>query len=69
MEEVYKKYGDIIHQEYRKSFRKKPMPILDRAAQFSAFQALTGYDEAVRRTAYEACKKADKDEVLDITIC
>ena len=69
MEDVYEKYGDIIHQEYRKSLRRKPMPGPERAAQFSAFQALTGYDEAVRRTAYEVCKKADKDEILDVTIC
>ena len=69
MEDVYRKYGDIIHQEYRKSLRKKHMPVQDRAAQFGAFQALTGYDEAVKRTAYEACKKADKDEILNVTIC
>lgn len=69
MDKVYEKYGDIINLEYRKSSRRKPMPVSDRAAQFGAFQALTGYDEAVKKTAYEACKKADTEDVMDITIC
>ena len=69
MDSVYKKYGDIIGLEYKKSVRKKTMPVSDRAAQFSAFQALSGYDEAVKKTAKEATVQADTDDVMDITIC
>ena len=69
MDSVYDKYGDIIDMEYKKSVRRKPMPVSDRAAQFSAFQALSGYGEAVKRTAEEVTAQKDADDFMDITIC
>lgn len=44
-------YDDIIHLPHHQSTKRPHMPIADRAAQFSPFAALTGYDEAVRETA------------------
>ena len=44
------KYDDIINLPYKKSTTRKNMPIIDRAAQFAPFSALTGYDAAVKET-------------------
>jgi hypothetical protein len=44
-------YDDIIHLPHHTSPRHPQMPVSDRAAQFSAFAALTGYDAAIRETA------------------
>lgn len=43
-------YQDIIGLSRPHSLRKK-MPMSDRAAQFSPFAALTGYDDVVKETA------------------
>ena len=45
------KYADIIHLPHRRSPSRVPMSRYDRAAQFSPFAALTGYDAAVAETA------------------
>lgn len=44
------KYDDIIHLTHHVSDRRVPMPRADRAAQFSAFAALTGYDGVIRES-------------------
>lgn len=44
------KYDDIIYLPHHVSGKRPAMPISDRAAQFSPFAALTGYDEAVMET-------------------
>ena len=44
-------YNDIIDLPHHVSNRRTCMPISDRAAQFSPFAALTGYDAAVKETA------------------
>lgn len=44
-------YDDIIHLPRPKSTRHAPMSMLDRAAQFSPFAALTGHDAAIAETA------------------
>ena len=41
------KYDDIIHLERPVSKAHPPMPLAERAAQFSSFAALTGYEDAV----------------------
>ena len=43
-------YDDIIHLSRPKSKKHPPMPMIDRAAQFSPFAALTGYDAAIKET-------------------
>ena len=44
-------YDDILHLSRPVSGRHPPMSRSDRAAQFSPFAALTGYEAAVRETA------------------
>ena len=44
------KYDDIIHLPHHVSRKHAPMTMIDRAAQFSPFAALTGYDAAIRET-------------------
>lgn len=43
-------YNDIIHLPHHVSKTRLPMPMSDRAAQFSPFAALTGYDAAIGET-------------------
>lgn len=49
--EITHKYDDIIDMPHHVSGTRPHMPLIDRAAQFSPFAALTGYDEAVTETA------------------
>ena len=44
-------YDDIIDLPHPTSERHPRMPMVNRAAQFSPFQALTGYDSAVKEMA------------------
>ena len=44
-------YDDIIDLSHHVSDTRPHMPMLDRAAQFQPFRALTGYEDAVRETA------------------
>ena len=44
------KYDDIIHMPHHVSQRRAEMPIADRAAQFSPFAALTGYEDVIAET-------------------
>lgn len=43
-------YDDIINLPRHQSSTRPPMPMIDRAAQFSPFAALTGHDEAIKET-------------------
>ncbi len=56
------KYNDIIHLPHHTSSRRPPMPMLNRAAQFSPFAALTGYDAAIQETARLTEQKIELDE-------
>ncbi len=44
-------YEDIITLPHHVSDKRPQMPMQERAAQFSPFAALTGYDAAIRETA------------------
>ena len=44
-------YEDILYLPHHVSDTRPQMPMSDRAAQFSPFAALTGYDEVIRETA------------------
>ena len=53
------KYEDIIHMPHHVSKKHKPMPLEERAAQFAAFAALTGYEEEIKeaeRMLYQESK-------------
>ena len=46
-----KEFDDIINLPHHVSATRPQMPLINRAAQFSSFAALTGYDSAIRETA------------------
>ena len=62
-------YEDIIHLSRPVSTRHLPMSMYDRAAQFSPFAALTGYDAAIEETArltdHQAELAESSKEILD----
>lgn len=57
-----RKYDDIIDLPHHVSETHPPMSRADRAAQFSPFAALTGYDAAVRETARVTERRIELDE-------
>lgn len=62
------KYDDIIDIQYPTPNTRKRMTMPERAAQFSAFAALTGYDEAIDETARLTDPKTmlSEDEQIEI---
>lgn len=44
------KYDDIINLPHHVSQNHPPMELIDRAAQFSPFAALSGFEEAIEET-------------------
>lgn len=58
-----RKYDDIIHLTHPTSAVHPPMPVAARAAQFSPFAALTGYDAAIAETARLTDARVELDEV------
>ena len=50
MEQDSSRYEDIINLPRHVSAKRQPMSRQDRAAQFSPFAALTGYDAVIRET-------------------
>ena len=55
-------YNDIIYLPHHVSPTRPQMSMRDRAAQFSPFAALTGYDAAIRETARLTQEKVGLDE-------
>lgn len=55
-------YDDIIRLPHHVSGSHPPMPAAERAAQFSPFAALTGFEEAVRETGRLTESRAELDE-------
>ena len=66
-------YEDIINLPHPSSKKFSRMPLEERAAQFSPFAALTGYDALIRETArqtealYEQDNTSDHSLELDIS--
>lgn len=56
------RYDDIINLPHHLSKTRPQMSILDRAAQFSPFAALTGYDDAIHETGRLTDEKIDLSE-------
>lgn len=56
------KYADIINLPHHVSKTRPKMDVLDRAAQFSPFAALTGYDAAIEETERITEKFIELDE-------
>lgn len=55
-------YNDIINLPHYVSAKRPQMAMLVRAAQFSPFAALTGYDDAIHETARLTNDKIDLSE-------
>ena len=76
MTEARKKYGDIIDHPHFVSPEHPPMAIENRAAQFSPFAALTGYDDLVaeaarytgERVTLDESKKEELDRILSFLL-
>lgn len=61
-ERVMHRYDDIIHLPHHQSGTRPHMSLHDRAAQFSPFAALTGYDAAVEEAARLTEQKLELSE-------
>ena len=55
-------YDDIIHLQRPISKHHSPMPAEERAAQFSPFAALTGYEDVIEETARLTVSPIELDE-------
>lgn len=53
-------YKDIIDMPHHVSAKQPHMAIIDRAAQFAPFAALTGHEEAMQETAEQMMKLYDR---------
>ena len=62
--QITNRYDDIISLPHHQSKTRPHMPLIDRAAQFSPFAALTGYDDAVKETARQTHRKAELSEEM-----
>lgn len=66
------KYDDIINLPHHVSTKHPQMSLLDRAAQFSPFAALTGHEEAIEETARLTDERMELDEntieMLDVRL-
>lgn len=57
------KYKDIMNIPYIKSTKRPQMPIADRAAQFSPFAALTGFEDVIIETGRSVDSFIELDEL------
>ena len=55
-------YNDIIHLPHHVSKKHPQMSLLNRAAQFSPFASLAGYDAAIREASHLTEPFAELDE-------
>ncbi len=66
-QEDVKQYADIINLPRHISDHRNHMPIKDRAAQFSPFAAVVGYDAAIKEAARQTDQKIELTEA-EITL-
>ena len=64
------RYADIIDLPHHVSVTRRHMSIKDRAAQFSAFAALTGYSDEIKETARltDDKRKMDETELEELSL-
>ena len=62
------KFDDIVNREYVKSTKRKHMTMVERAAQFGAFRAVVGHEDALHETARLTDKKIELDECAKVII-
>ena len=58
-------YDDIINLPHHVSKRHRPMSMLNRAAQFAPFSALTGYNDAIDETARQKGIEVEPESIFD----
>lgn len=72
MREDEHRYDDIIELPHHVSRKHPQMPLMDRAAQFAPFAALTGHEAAIKETARlteeEIELDEDSKELLDLRL-
>lgn len=56
------KFDDIVNREYVKNPNRRHMTLVERAAQFGAFKAVTGHEDALHETARLTDEKLQLDE-------
>ncbi len=56
-------YADILDQPRHRSVRHAPMPLEERAAQFSPFAALSGHGKIIEDTRRTALEKAEHEVI------
>ena len=61
-------YDDIINHPHHVSKTRPQMSMLDRAAQFSPYAALTGYDAAIKETGRLTDEKLELDDSAKATL-
>ena len=59
MDDILKKYGDILSLPHHRSKTHPPMSRADRAAQFAPFAALTGYGDLIHETTERKAREED----------
>ena len=59
-----REYDDIINLPHHFSTTHPHMTVIDRAAQFSPFAALTGYDAAIKETAALTDERVELDQYM-----
>ncbi len=57
-------YDDILHLPHHRSETHAPMSMRERAAQFSSFRALTGYEAAIGEAGRLTDRRAQRSEEL-----
>lgn len=62
MEQETHRYDDIIDLPHHQSLKHRHMSMLDRAAQFMPFRALTGYGDCIEETARTTDRRVELDE-------
>ena len=62
------KFDDIINHEYIKSPIRRHMTMVERAAQFGAFKAVVGHEDALHETARLTDEKMELDEYTKVEL-
>ena len=62
------KFDDIINREYVKSPTRRHMTMVERAAQFGAFRAVVGHEDALHETARLTDEKMELDEYIKVEL-
>ena len=57
-------YDDVINLSHHVSTTRPHMTVIDRAAQFSPFAALTGHDVAIKETARLTDERVELDQYM-----